>query len=154
MQVWQLFNLTTVYHQWHSAILEIYDLFGRRMFSEEVLQSEKEVAVDVSLWSSGMYVVRLVYNNQTAGSVKIIIEPWKIYSLHSSFRCFRWSLCPRNIIRLLNWTSIGISRTGIAITPAQFFHIDMYFFKPIQRLMVTHINCANHTHYKDYQDQV
>jgi len=75
MQVWQLFNLTTVYHQWHSANLEIYDLFGRRMFSKEVLQSEKEVAVDVSLWSSGMYVVRLVYNNQTAGSVKIIIEP-------------------------------------------------------------------------------
>jgi hypothetical protein len=69
-----VFNLTTVYHQWHSAILEIYDLFGRRMFSKEVLQSEKEVAVDVSLWPGGMYVVRLVYNGQTVGNGKVMVE--------------------------------------------------------------------------------
>ena len=70
-----VFNLTTGHHQWHSAILEIYDLFGRRMFSEEVLQSEKEVAVDVAIWPGGMYVVRLVYNGQTVSNTKIIIEP-------------------------------------------------------------------------------
>jgi len=69
-----VFNLTTVYHQWHSAILEIYDLFGRRMFSKEVLQSEKAVAVDVSLWPGGMYVVRLVYNGQTVGNGKVMVE--------------------------------------------------------------------------------
>jgi len=69
------FNLSTVYHLWHSAILEIYDLFGKKMFSKEVIQSEKEIAVDVSLWSGGMYVVRLVYNGQTVSNTKIIIEP-------------------------------------------------------------------------------
>jgi len=69
-----VFNLTTVYHQWHSAILEIYDLFGRRMFSKEVLQAEKAVAVDVSLWPGGMYVVRLVYKGQTVGNGKVMVE--------------------------------------------------------------------------------
>ncbi|MCK9423840.1 MAG: T9SS type A sorting domain-containing protein [Bacteroidales bacterium] len=69
-----VFNLTTVYHQWHSAILEIYDLFGEKMFSKEVLKSEKEIAVDVSTWSRGMYVVRLVYNGQTVGSGKVMVE--------------------------------------------------------------------------------
>jgi len=68
------FNLSTIYHQWHSAILEIYDLFGRKMLSREVLQSEKEIAVDGSLWPGGMYVVRLVYNGQTVGSGKVMVE--------------------------------------------------------------------------------
>ncbi|MCK9423835.1 MAG: T9SS type A sorting domain-containing protein [Bacteroidales bacterium] len=69
-----VFNLTTVYHQWHSAILEIYDLYGRKVLSKEVLQSEKEIAVDVSAWSRGMYVVRLDYNRQTVGSGKVMVE--------------------------------------------------------------------------------
>jgi len=69
-----VFNLTTVYHQWHSATVEIYDLFGRKMFSKKVLQADKELEIDVSAWPRGMFVVRLVYNNQTVGSEKVIIE--------------------------------------------------------------------------------
>jgi len=69
-----VFNLTTVYHQWGSAVIEIYDLFGRKMFSKKVLQADKELEIDVSAWPPGMYVVRLVYNNQTVGSEKVIIE--------------------------------------------------------------------------------
>jgi len=69
-----VFDLTTVYHQWHSAIIEIYDLFGRKMFSKKVLQAEKELEIDVSAWQRGMYVVRLVYNNQTVASEKIVVE--------------------------------------------------------------------------------
>jgi hypothetical protein len=68
------FNLSTVYHRWHSAHLEIYNLFGKKMLSKEVVQSEKEVAVDVSSWPRGMYVVRLVYNGQTVGSEKVMVE--------------------------------------------------------------------------------
>jgi hypothetical protein len=68
------FNLSTVYHRWQSAHLEVYDLFGKKMLSKEVVQSEKEVAVDVSLWPRGMYVVRLVYNGQTVGSEKVMVE--------------------------------------------------------------------------------
>jgi hypothetical protein len=69
-----VFNLSTVYHQWQSAHLEIYNLFGKKMLSKEVVQSEKEVAVDVSSWPRGMYVVRLVYNGQTVSSEKILVQ--------------------------------------------------------------------------------
>jgi len=69
-----VFNLTTVYHQWRSAVIEIYDLFGRKMFSKKVLQADKELEIDVSAWPRGMFVVRLVYNNQTVGSEKIVVE--------------------------------------------------------------------------------
>ncbi len=69
-----VFDLTTVYHQWHSALVEIYDLFGRRMYSKEVFQPEKEMEVDVSTWQKGMYMVRLVYNGRTVASEKVVIE--------------------------------------------------------------------------------
>jgi len=69
-----VFNLTTVYHQWCSAVIEIYDLFGRKMFSKKVLQADKELEIDVSAWPRWMFVVRLVYNTQTVGSEKIVVE--------------------------------------------------------------------------------
>jgi len=69
-----VFNLTTVYHQWRSATVEIYDLFGRRMFSKEITQSVKELETNVTAWPQGMYVVRLVYNGRTVGSEKIVVE--------------------------------------------------------------------------------
>jgi len=69
-----VFNLTTVYHQWRSATVEIYDLFGRRMFSREVHQGDQELDADVSSWPRGMYVVRLVYDGRTVGSEKIVVE--------------------------------------------------------------------------------
>ena len=70
----KIFQLTTVYHQWKSTILEIYDFFGRRVFSKEILKSEKELVIDVSAWPKGMYVVRLIYNKETVGSEKIIVQ--------------------------------------------------------------------------------
>jgi len=69
-----VFNLTTVYHQWRSATVEIFDLFGRRMFSTEVRQGNQELEANVSSWPWGMYVVRLVYNGQTVASEKIVVE--------------------------------------------------------------------------------
>jgi len=69
-----VFDLTTVYHHWHSALVEIYDLFGRRMYSKEVVQSEKEFEVDISAWQQGLYIVRLVYNGQTVASEKVVVE--------------------------------------------------------------------------------
>ncbi|MBL7138607.1 MAG: T9SS type A sorting domain-containing protein [Bacteroidales bacterium] len=68
------FNVTTVYHQWHSAFLEIYDLFGRRIYSKEVTKSDKELEIDVSWWTEGLYVVRLIYNGQMVGNAKVIVE--------------------------------------------------------------------------------
>jgi len=69
-----VFNLTTVYHQWHSATIEIYDLFGRRILSREVHQGDAELETNVSFWPRGMYVVRLVYNGQTVTNAKVVVE--------------------------------------------------------------------------------
>jgi hypothetical protein len=68
------FNITTVYHQWRSAAVEVYDLFGRRVFSKEVTPADKELSIDVSAWHAGMYVVRLVYLGRKAGSEKVVME--------------------------------------------------------------------------------
>ena len=68
------FNITTVYHQWKSATVEVFDLFGRRVFSKEITQSDKELCIDVSSWHAGMYVVRLVYLGRTAGSKKVVVK--------------------------------------------------------------------------------
>ena len=70
----QVFQLTTVYHQWKSTLLEIYDLLGRRMFNKEIPKSEKDILFDVSNWPKGMYILRLVFNKETVWSEKIIIN--------------------------------------------------------------------------------
>ncbi len=69
-----VFNLTTVYHQWRSAMLEVYDLFGKKVYSGEVRQPEKLIDLEVAGWSRGMYVVRLVYNGKTVASEKVLIK--------------------------------------------------------------------------------
>ena len=68
------FQVTTVYHQWGSAMLEVYDLFGRKMFEREVIRDEKEVELDVSDWQAGMYIIRLLFQNQVVGSIKFVVE--------------------------------------------------------------------------------
>ena len=69
-----VFNLTTIYHQWRSATIEIYDLFGRRMFTKEIRQGDKELETNFNSWPRGMYVVRLVYNGRTVASEKVVVE--------------------------------------------------------------------------------
>jgi hypothetical protein len=69
-----VFNLTTVYHQWKSAMLEVYDLFGKRIFFREVNRNDKLIDIDVSVWSGGMYVVRLVYNGKTVANEKVLVR--------------------------------------------------------------------------------
>jgi hypothetical protein len=68
-----VFNLTTVYHQWRSARVEIYDLFGRRVYSAKVLQSDRRVDVYVLAWPRGMYVVRLVYQKKTVATAVVVV---------------------------------------------------------------------------------
>jgi hypothetical protein len=68
------FNITTVYHHWKSATVEVFDLFGRKLYSKEVTPADKELCIDVSAWHAGMYVVRLVYLGRTAGSEKVVVE--------------------------------------------------------------------------------
>jgi len=65
---------TTIYHQWNEARLEVFDLFGRLMYSEMITQLEKTVEIDVSDWQAGMYVVRIVFMNEVVASQKFLVE--------------------------------------------------------------------------------
>ena len=69
-----VFNLTTVYHQWKSAMLEVYNLFGEKVYSGEVRQPDNLIDLGVAGWGRGMYVVRLVYNGKTVASEKVLIK--------------------------------------------------------------------------------
>jgi hypothetical protein len=71
----QLFNVTTIRYHWGQAKIEIYDLNGKLMVKQDVLKGQQQIDFDVMAWQKGMYVVRLVYEGQTAGNTKIIIEP-------------------------------------------------------------------------------
>jgi len=66
------FNITTFRSRWNRVDLEGYDLFGRKVFSRPVPFDEKEIEVDVSGWEAGMYLMRLVYNNYTVCTVKVV----------------------------------------------------------------------------------
>ncbi|MDP4107627.1 MAG: T9SS type A sorting domain-containing protein [Bacillota bacterium] len=65
---------TTIYHQWNSANLEIYDLFGKIVYSSEIQQTTEELKIDISGWHKGMYVARLVYMKELVASEKFIVE--------------------------------------------------------------------------------
>jgi hypothetical protein len=66
------FNITTFRSRWDNVDLEVYNLFGERVFSRQIPFAEKEIGINTSGWQKGMYVVRLVYNNATLGTIKII----------------------------------------------------------------------------------
>jgi hypothetical protein len=65
---------TTIYHQWGTVLLEIYDLFGKRILEKQVVRSETLLEIDVSPWPAGIYLCRLTFNKQTVGSAKVVVE--------------------------------------------------------------------------------
>ena len=65
---------TTIYHQWGSVLLEIYDLFGKKILEKQVVRSETLLEIDVSPWPAGIYLCRLTFNKQTVGSAKVVVE--------------------------------------------------------------------------------
>ena len=69
-----MFTITTIWHQWRSASLQIYNLFGERLYSGPIRQDDRTLDLDVSAWPRGMYVVRLVYNGNTVASEKVLLE--------------------------------------------------------------------------------
>ncbi|MDP1624096.1 MAG: T9SS type A sorting domain-containing protein [Bacteroidales bacterium] len=66
------FNITTFRSRWNSVELEVYNLFGKRLFSRQVPFDEKAVELNVSSWQNGMYLIRLVFNNRTVCTAKVI----------------------------------------------------------------------------------
>ena len=65
---------TTYYHQWKSVRLDVFDLFGKLMYSQEIQGKTDKVELNISTWSAGMYVVRIVFMNDVVGVVKFVKE--------------------------------------------------------------------------------
>ena len=69
------FSVQTTFHKWTKELdLEVYDLFGKRVFSKVISLEEKQLDLDVSAWPRGMYVVRLVYDGKTVTSAKVVMK--------------------------------------------------------------------------------
>ncbi|HTX87707.1 MAG TPA: T9SS type A sorting domain-containing protein [Bacteroidales bacterium] len=69
------FTVTTIFHQRYKDLwLQAYDAMGRMVFQQMVRPGEKEVMLNVSAWSPGMYYFRLVYGDTMVASQKAIIE--------------------------------------------------------------------------------
>jgi hypothetical protein len=68
------FRITTVFHQWSSALLEAYDFSGKCVFSKPINQQNEPLELDVVKWKPGIYMFRLSYNNRQAGSAKVVIK--------------------------------------------------------------------------------
>ncbi|MCX6244310.1 MAG: hypothetical protein NTU98_06340 [Bacteroidetes bacterium] len=67
-------KVTTAYQQWTGALLQIYDIYDKLLFSEIVNQSTKTVKPDITSWHAGIYVARLVFQKETVSREKFIIE--------------------------------------------------------------------------------
>jgi hypothetical protein len=63
---------TTVYHQWTSTRLEIYDLKGSHLLSKEIPKNMEQLEMDISSWPPDMYYFRLVYKNETVAGEKVV----------------------------------------------------------------------------------
>ena len=68
------YQSTTVYHLWRSASLQIFDLQGRCVFSKEIPRDLRETPIEVSAWTPGLYLARLVFMNETVGEVKFLVR--------------------------------------------------------------------------------
>jgi hypothetical protein len=64
----------TIYHQWKDVRLEVFDLYGQLMFCETVPQQKKSITLNVSSWSPGMYLARLVFMNEVVAKAKFVVE--------------------------------------------------------------------------------
>jgi hypothetical protein len=65
---------TTTYFQWDRCRLDILDLTGKLVFSDEIPKQQARVRVDISGWQPGMYLARIVFMNEVVASAKIMVR--------------------------------------------------------------------------------
>lgn len=65
---------TTVYHQWDSAVLEVYKINGQQVYETVVAQANREIVLNVTHWRKGMYLFRFVFHKQTVANTKVVVE--------------------------------------------------------------------------------
>lgn len=66
------FAISTYHTLYKELKLEIYDLFGQRRIDQTIPFDQKQIALKISDWMNGMYIVRLIYHNQVVASTKFI----------------------------------------------------------------------------------
>jgi len=65
---------TTIYHQWEKTRLDVFNLNGNLMFSQEVDHNQTRVHINTSGWPQGMYLARLVFMNEVVAGEKLVIS--------------------------------------------------------------------------------
>jgi len=64
----------TIYKQWKSTTLMVYDVNGRQCIKQNVSSDLTHLELDVSSWARGMYFLKLIYENHTVDSQKLILK--------------------------------------------------------------------------------
>lgn len=68
-------SVTTTFHQWKKELdFEVFDLFGKRIFSRTVNPEEDRFDLDASAWSNGLYLFRLSYHGTRVDGKTITIN--------------------------------------------------------------------------------
>lgn len=67
-------NATYDFGTFQSANIEFYDVTGRMIHSERLENNSTNVSIDVSGWEEGMYIHRLIVNNELVGSGRIVVK--------------------------------------------------------------------------------
>jgi hypothetical protein len=62
------------YFQWKSTLFEVYNIEGRKVFEKEIPKIQQQLELDISNWQKGLYYFRLLYDKQTVGGEKVIIN--------------------------------------------------------------------------------
>jgi hypothetical protein len=63
---------TTTYFQWDRTRLDMLNINGKLMFTQEIPKQQTTVQINTSSWPAGMYLARIVFMNEVVGEAKIV----------------------------------------------------------------------------------
>ena len=66
-------TVSTVYYKWSSAKLQVIDLGGRVLYSQEISDSTPVVHLETGGWKEGLYMARLLFMNETVASARFMV---------------------------------------------------------------------------------
>ena len=67
-------NITTIYHQWKSSSLEVFNLNGNKVFGQKIQQIQNSLEIGIASWPSGIYFFRLSYDGQVVAKQEIVVK--------------------------------------------------------------------------------
>ena len=63
---------TTTYFQWDRTRLDMLNINGKVMFTQEIPKQQTTVQINTSAWPAGMYLARIVFMNEVVAEAKIV----------------------------------------------------------------------------------